>query len=261
MACANPFAYIAGMDGESAHRRQARGLRFLKMHGLGNDFVVIDARGGGPGVTPALARALGDLAGAVAVGVVVRLNACRLARIADAELVRQAHADGLLVCRGFVRVAVQSLGAAPLGEARIAETAVRAVAARVVQRALRERARFVDRGSRGHRQQVRLPSGELAGRVRHEVREFAGDASTFAGALRVVLRNGEVLEAECPHQRGALENPLTADEVAAKYRENAGLALDEAAVAELEDAVRSLEDRVVAAVTAPLTRASAAVAV
>ena len=41
--------------------RQPVGLRFLKMHGLGNDFVVIDARGaaGGP-VTPALARALGD---------------------------------------------------------------------------------------------------------------------------------------------------------------------------------------------------------
>ncbi|WP_339950125.1 diaminopimelate epimerase [uncultured Albimonas sp.] len=41
-------------DGSSAP------LRFRKMHGLGNDFVVIDARGGGPRVTPALARALGD---------------------------------------------------------------------------------------------------------------------------------------------------------------------------------------------------------
>jgi diaminopimelate epimerase len=48
------------MDGESSPDRQARELRFLKMHGLGNDFVVIDARAGGPGVTPALARALGD---------------------------------------------------------------------------------------------------------------------------------------------------------------------------------------------------------
>ncbi len=36
------------------------GLRFLKMHGLGNDFVVIDARSGARGVTPALAKALGD---------------------------------------------------------------------------------------------------------------------------------------------------------------------------------------------------------
>jgi diaminopimelate epimerase len=36
------------------------GLAFLKMHGLGNDFVVIDSRGREAVVTPALARALGD---------------------------------------------------------------------------------------------------------------------------------------------------------------------------------------------------------
>ncbi len=33
---------------------------FMKMHGLGNDFVVIDRRAGGPKVTPEFARALGD---------------------------------------------------------------------------------------------------------------------------------------------------------------------------------------------------------
>jgi diaminopimelate epimerase len=36
------------------------GLPFMKMHGLGNDFVVIDRRGGGAVVTADLARALGD---------------------------------------------------------------------------------------------------------------------------------------------------------------------------------------------------------
>ena len=36
------------------------GLTFRKMHGAGNDFVVIDSRGGGARTTPALARALGD---------------------------------------------------------------------------------------------------------------------------------------------------------------------------------------------------------
>jgi diaminopimelate epimerase len=37
-------------------------LPFMKMHGLGNDFVVIDQRDQkvGAGVTAALARALGD---------------------------------------------------------------------------------------------------------------------------------------------------------------------------------------------------------
>ena len=38
----------------------ATGLAFMKMHGAGNDFVVIDARAGGVPLTPALARALGD---------------------------------------------------------------------------------------------------------------------------------------------------------------------------------------------------------
>ena len=59
MAVATRGAYIAGMSGESQPLLET-GLRFVKMHGLGNDFVVIDARGGDDPVTPALARALGD---------------------------------------------------------------------------------------------------------------------------------------------------------------------------------------------------------
>ena len=38
----------------------ANGLTFRKMHGAGNDFVVIDSRGRGAVTTPALAKALGD---------------------------------------------------------------------------------------------------------------------------------------------------------------------------------------------------------
>jgi diaminopimelate epimerase len=40
--------------------RKDGGLPFMKMHGAGNDFVVIDSRGRGAVTTPALARALGD---------------------------------------------------------------------------------------------------------------------------------------------------------------------------------------------------------
>jgi diaminopimelate epimerase len=53
-------AYIAAMERESHMHARAQDLRFLKMHGLGNDFVVLDARATGNGVTPALVRALGD---------------------------------------------------------------------------------------------------------------------------------------------------------------------------------------------------------
>jgi diaminopimelate epimerase len=37
-----------------------QGLGFIKMHGAGNDFVIIDSRGREAVVTPALARAIGD---------------------------------------------------------------------------------------------------------------------------------------------------------------------------------------------------------
>ncbi len=40
--------------------RPHQGLPFMKMHGLGNDFVIIDSRSGDRVTTPALARALGD---------------------------------------------------------------------------------------------------------------------------------------------------------------------------------------------------------
>lgn len=40
--------------------KRTTGLAFLKMHGLGNDFVVIDSRGRGAVMTAGMARALGD---------------------------------------------------------------------------------------------------------------------------------------------------------------------------------------------------------
>ncbi len=48
--------------GQMTDKTPKTGLRFMKMHGAGNDFVVIDSRGQGGAamVTPALARALGD---------------------------------------------------------------------------------------------------------------------------------------------------------------------------------------------------------
>lgn len=83
----------------------------------------------------------------------------------------------------------------------------------------------------------------LARKVRYQVVPFETFPKALPGGARIVLRDGRVLEAELPHQRGAPENPLGADEVTAKFRKNARLALDDEEVERLERAVLALEDR------------------
>ena len=63
----------------------------------------------------------------------------------------------------------------------------------------------------------------------------------FPGGIRIRLRDGRTLEADCPHQKGAPENPLSPAEVRAKFRRNAGLALAPEAMAALEAAILGLD--------------------
>jgi 2-methylcitrate dehydratase PrpD len=94
---------------------------------------------------------------------------------------------------------------------------------------------------------------EVARRVRYETRDYPTAGTAFPGGIRVRLRDGRTLEADCPHQKGAPENPLSPAEVRAKFRRNAGLALPPPAVAALEAAILAL-DRVedLGAALAPL---------
>ena len=82
---------------------------------------------------------------------------------------------------------------------------------------------------------------DLARRVRYETREYDTYPGGFPGSVRITLRDGRVLEADLPYQRGGPENPLSADEVRAKFRENAGLALSAEDAESLEAAILSLE--------------------
>ena len=82
----------------------------------------------------------------------------------------------------------------------------------------------------------------LAGKVRYEVKEYPSYPAAFPGGVRIRLRDGRVLEADAPYQLGGPENPMSADQVRAKFHENAALALDDAAVAALEEAALTLED-------------------
>src|SRR5262249_19543763 len=81
----------------------------------------------------------------------------------------------------------------------------------------------------------------LAQKVRYETKEFASYPAAFPGGVRIRLRDGRTLEAELPHQRGGPQNPMPPDEVRAKFRENASLALAEPSVEALEERVLALE--------------------
>jgi len=81
----------------------------------------------------------------------------------------------------------------------------------------------------------------VARKVRYETPEYPTYPQAFPGGVRVTLASGETLESDFPHQRGGPENPLSADEVRAKFRDNAGLALAGHAVAALEEAILGLE--------------------
>jgi 2-methylcitrate dehydratase PrpD len=83
----------------------------------------------------------------------------------------------------------------------------------------------------------------LAGKVRYETREYPTYPRAFPGGVRVRLGNGRTLEADLPHQKGAPENPFSREDVVAKFRDNASLALDEDAVESLERAVLELDRR------------------
>jgi 2-methylcitrate dehydratase PrpD len=94
----------------------------------------------------------------------------------------------------------------------------------------------------------------VAAKVRYEEQAYPTYPQAFPGGVRVTLASGEVLAGDLPHQKGAPENPFSADEVRAKFRENAGLALADAALAALEEAVLTLDERDdVSAGLAPLT--------
>jgi 2-methylcitrate dehydratase PrpD len=84
---------------------------------------------------------------------------------------------------------------------------------------------------------------ELARKVRYETKDYDTYPAAFPGGVRIRTKDGRALEADFPYQRGGPENPMTADEVRAKFRENASLALGDEAVVALEEGVLALEER------------------
>jgi 2-methylcitrate dehydratase PrpD len=93
----------------------------------------------------------------------------------------------------------------------------------------------------------------VAAKVRYETRAYPTYPQAFPGGVAVRLSDGTSFEADYPYQKGGPENPLSPYEVREKFRENASLALGDAAVGRLEQALLSLEEQDdLSAVLAPL---------
>jgi len=82
----------------------------------------------------------------------------------------------------------------------------------------------------------------VARKVRYETRDYPSYPQAFPGGARVRLVDGTAFEADFPYQKGGPENPLSADEVRAKYRENAGLVLSDDAAERLEETIVALDE-------------------
>jgi 2-methylcitrate dehydratase PrpD len=83
---------------------------------------------------------------------------------------------------------------------------------------------------------------ELAALVRYRIEDFDSATRAFPGGVRLTLADGAVREAALEFQEGAPENPLTEPAVVAKFRANAGLALDPDQAESIADDVLRLDE-------------------
>ncbi|MQA96730.1 MAG: MmgE/PrpD family protein [Streptosporangiales bacterium] len=80
----------------------------------------------------------------------------------------------------------------------------------------------------------------LTPRIGFELRQYSPTPDAFGGGVRIETVDGRVLEHELRWQRGGAENPLSTDEVLAKFRTNAAYGLPSEHVATLERSTLAL---------------------
>jgi diaminopimelate epimerase len=158
----------------AAPRNPASLLRFTKMHGAGNDFVVLDLRDGSPPPSPALSRALADRHAGVGCDQILTIEAPRSAGAVAAYGIW--NADGT--------------------PARQCGNGARCIAAWLVRDGAAQGACFVLDSPAGSHEVERLDDGRF--RIAMGVPQFAPQAIPLAGfndaqdeyALDVVLPQG-----------------------------------------------------------------------
>jgi 2-methylcitrate dehydratase PrpD len=115
-------------------------------------------------------------------------------------------------------------------------------------------ARLVD-GAIGHATFAEAPSApvrDLARRVTWSALPAAAFPQRFEAELKVVFADGQAQRCRIDDVFGGASRPASAAEVKAKFRANAALCLDAAAVANLEEAVETLDQQSSARLARPL---------
>ena len=83
---------------------------------------------------------------------------------------------------------------------------------------------------------------DLAAKVRYDLDPAIDYPRHFSGHVKVKMKDGTVLEENQPHPRGGFEDPLPPEEIEAKFRANARLALPPGKIDGIVDTVNRLEE-------------------
>ncbi len=82
----------------------------------------------------------------------------------------------------------------------------------------------------------------VAKKVRYEIDSTIDYPRHFSGHVKIRLEDGRILEENQAHPRGGLEEPLSAQEIEAKFRANARLALSVETIERILGLVKQLEE-------------------
>jgi 2-methylcitrate dehydratase PrpD len=92
----------------------------------------------------------------------------------------------------------------------------------------------------------------VAHKVDYEIDPSLDYPRHFTGHVRVLLKNGQVIEEAQPHARGSVEAPIPPEEIELKFRHNAGLVLPSSNVERIMEFLRRLEHQPHVTALAPL---------
>jgi 2-methylcitrate dehydratase PrpD len=82
---------------------------------------------------------------------------------------------------------------------------------------------------------------EIAGKVHYQIDPSLDYPRHFTGHVRIVFKDGRVIEESQPHARGSIEAPIPPEEIKSKFRDNARLVLPSEKVTKIAEFVERLE--------------------